>query len=90
MAAVYIMVNKKYGTLYTGVTKNLGRRLREHKWKTSKNSFSAKYNCQYLVYYEYCGSIIRAIEREKTIKKYARCSKIKLIESRNPEWNDLS
>ncbi len=74
--------------LYTGVTDNLDRRVREH--KEGKGSvFTAKYNCHKLVYFEEFGLIEQAIVREKVVKKLSRANKEKLIDSMNPERLDL-
>jgi putative endonuclease len=85
---VYIMTNKSR-TLYTGVTNDLLRCVYEHKNKLIKG-FTSKYNIQYLVYYETASSIYSAIEREKQSKGWLRAKKIALIESINPELEDLS
>ena len=85
---IYILFNKKNGTLYTGVTNNLLRRVFEHKNKTNKG-FTQKYNVDKLGYYEVFDNIISAIEREKQIKGGSRKKKLELIESINPEWKDL-
>jgi len=88
---VYIMTNKKDGVLYTGVTSNLTQRVTQHKLKTFKG-FSSRYNTDKLVYYE-IGSDIDieyAIFREKEIKRMSRYEKIKLIETDNTDWHDLS
>lgn len=82
------MTNKSK-TLYTGVTNDLQRRVYEHKNKIIKG-FTSKYNIIKLVYYERTESIESAIAREKQIKGWVRRKKIDLIESMNPEWNDLS
>ena len=87
---VYIMFNRKNGTLYTGVTNDIRRRVYEHKNKTYKNSFTAKYNCNKLAYYENFKYVNDALEREKKLKSGPRAQKIKLIESINPNWLDLS
>ncbi len=86
---VYIMTNRKYGVLYTGVTNNLERRVDEHKRKLVPG-FTSKYNCTKLVYYDFTNDVRSAIEREKQIKGWLRQKKVLLIESENPEWNDLS
>jgi len=86
--AVYILTNKKNGTLYTGVSSNLIKRVFEHK-EGVVNGFSKRYGCKTLVFYEVSDSIISAIEREKQIKGWLRSKKIELIESMNPEWSDL-
>lgn len=85
---VYILANKKNGTLYIGVTSNLHKRLQEHKFKV-RNGFTKKYNVQRLVYYETYFDIRTAIEREKCIKKWNRLWKMHLIETLNPDWDDL-
>ncbi len=86
---IYIITNKNNTVLYTGVTSNLVKRMYQHKSKTYLG-FASKYNCEKLVYFEGFDSIEMAIEREKQIKKYKRIKKINLIESENPDWNDLS
>ncbi len=85
---VYIMTNKNHTTLYTGVTNNLVRRVTEHKSHLIKG-FTDRYNLEVLVYYEVTEDINAAIFREKQIKGGSRNKKILLIESLNPEWNDL-
>jgi len=85
---VYIMTNRS-GTLYTGVTNNLERRVYEHKHKLVPG-FTKKYNITKLVYYDVSPDVRAAIEREKEIKGWLRRKKIALIESVNPEWRDLS
>jgi putative endonuclease len=86
---VYIITNARHTTLYTGVTGNLERRMYEHKHKFSKG-FSQKYNLNKLVYCEETSDVNAAIAREKQIKGWLRAKKIALIETINPEWNDLS
>ncbi len=86
--AVYIITNKKNGTLYTGVTSNLPKRIYEHKNKLLK-SFSSRYGCKILVYYEIFETMTPAIEREKQIKTWSRNKKISLIENFNKNWTDL-
>ena len=88
-AWIYIITNRKNGVLYVGVTSELKNRMISHKTKKYKNSFSARYNLDKLVYFEEFDSIITARAREKQIKKSNRAKKIKLIESLNPEWQDL-
>lgn len=85
---VYILSNKKNGTLYIGVTSDLVRRIYQHKQKMH-DGFAAKYDLTKLVYYEYHEDMYEAITREKQLKKWNRQWKIKLIESMNPQWNDL-
>jgi len=83
------MANNNNNVLYIGVTNNLERRVWEHKNNVNANSFTAKYNCHKLVYYEYTNSIKAAIEREKQIKNWKREWKNDLIEKQNPEWGDI-
>ena len=87
---VYILTNDNNSVLYTGVTSNLNDRLIQHKHKNHLNSFTARYNLRKLVYYERLQKIGEAIKREKQIKGGSRRKKIDLINSMNPEWNDLS
>jgi putative endonuclease len=82
------MTNKS-GTLYTGVTNNLERRIYEHKHHLV-NGFTKKYRIERLVYFEETNDINAAISREKQIKGWVRKKKIALIESMNPDWKDLS
>ena len=86
--AIYIIANKKNGTLYTGVTSNLIKRIFEHKNKLC-GRFTAKYSCNILVYYEVFEDMKNAIEREKQIKAGSRADKLKLITEFNPGWQDL-
>ena len=85
---IYILFNKRNGTLYTGVTSDLVKRIYEHKNKLA-DGFTKKYNVDKLGYYEVFEDIEEAIKREKQIKGGSRLDKIKLIESINPEWKDL-
>ena len=85
---VYIMTNRSK-TLYTGVTNNLIRRVREHK-EGHGSGFTSKYSLDRLVYFERFEDIRNAIEREKRIKGWLRIKKIALIVSVNPAWRDLS
>ena len=85
----YLTANKKNGVIYAGVTSELKYRIESHKSKKYKNSFTARYNVDKLVYFEEYESIITARAREKQIKAGSRTKKIKLIESKNPEWKDL-
>ncbi len=85
---VYILSNKKRGTIYIGVTNNLKRRLYEHK-NGLIGGFTKKYNIKTLVYFETTADIQSAIAREKKLKKWNRAWKIALIEKTNPEWKDL-
>jgi putative endonuclease len=83
-----LLATKQYGTLYTGVTSNLIRRVCEHKEKYV-GGFTQKYNITQLVYFEVHYDIKEAIQREKQIKKWNRQWKIHLIEKNNPHWLDL-
>ena len=85
---VYIMASSS-GTLYTGVTDDLVRRVFEHKNKLVPG-FSSKYNVNRLVYYEETSGIKEALNREKQIKGWLRIKKLELITSTNPKWHDLS
>ena len=85
---IYLLANKHNNVLYTGVTNDLIRRVYEHKNKLVAG-FTKKYNVHRLVYYEVCGSIITAIEREKQIKGWSRKKKQDLINVLNPEWTDF-
>ena len=86
---VYIITNKTYTVLYTGVTSELRARIYEHKTKFYPKSFTAKYNCDKIVWYEQLPYIEEAIEREKQIKAGNRKAKEQLITLMNPEWKDL-
>ena len=85
---VYIMTSPS-GTLYTGMTNNLQRRVYEHKNKLI-DGFTKKYNVTRLVYYELYHDVRDAIAREKQIKSWRRSKKIDLIKSLNPTWRDIS
>ncbi len=86
--AVYLLTNRQNGTLYTGTTSDLTKRIWQHKNKVAKG-FSARYNLTSLVYFELFEDMYQAISREKQIKAGSRSAKIKLIESTNPGWRDL-
>lgn len=86
---VYILASQRNGTLYIGITGNLSRRVDVHR-KHSISSFTAKYYVYKLVYFEVYDDPNDAISREKNIKKWKRAWKIRLIESVNPSWRDLS
>ena len=77
--AVYIMANKYHGTIYTGVTSDLLKRVYQHK-HSEMDGFTKRYSCHFLVYYELHGEMFGAIEREKQIKAGSRKKKIELIE----------
>jgi putative endonuclease len=87
---VYILTNKAKTVLYTGVMNNLKRRLQEHNEKLNPNSFTAKYNLNYLIYYEKYGWIQQAIAREKEIKLLRRDLKLELIQEFNPNMEFLN
>jgi putative endonuclease len=86
---VYILSNKAGSVLYTGVTRDLARRLEEHR-SGAVPGFASKYGATRLVYYEVGGDIYGAIQREKQIKAGSRHRKLELIRSQNPEWRDLA
>ena len=86
---VYIVTNKSNSVLYTGVTSNLYNRIHEHKHKIHPQSFTARYNANKLVYFEFCMTIQEAIAREKQIKNGSRRKKIDMINGKNPKWLDL-
>ncbi len=86
---VYILASKKNGTLYTGVTKNLPRRIYEHQNELVPG-FTKKYGVKTLVWFEKHELVARALQREKSKKKYPRQWKINLIEEANREWKDLT
>lgn len=87
---VYMMSNRKGGVIYIGVTNNIEARVEEHKTKLYKNSFTAKYNCNRLIYFEEYKDGYEASLGEKQMKKWNREWKVKLIKEMNPSWNDLS
>jgi putative endonuclease len=86
--AVYIMASKRHGTLYTGVTSDLTKRVWQHRTGAS-DGFTKRYDCKLLVWYELGGDMEHAIQREKQMKGGSRVRKIALIEAMNPEWRDL-
>jgi len=88
LPAVYILASQRNGTLYVGVTSNLVKRVWEHK-NDQVEGFSRRYGVHMLVYYEILDAMDAAITREKQIKAGSRAKKLRLIESMNPEWNDL-
>jgi len=87
--AVYILASKRNGTLYVGVTSDLGMRMWQHK-NDFVAGFTAVHAVHRLVYYEVHATMYEAIVREKRIKEWRRAWKLRLIESSNPEWRDLS
>ncbi|MGO4172373.1 GIY-YIG nuclease family protein [Bosea sp. TAF32] len=85
---VYLLASRREGTLYLGVTRNLARRVHEHKSKVVPG-FSRRYGVERLVWCEEHATAAEAIDREKDIKKWRRQWKINLIEANNPDWADL-
>jgi predicted GIY-YIG superfamily endonuclease len=85
---VYIMASRQNGTLYTGVTSNLPRRVYEHR-EGLVPGFTSEYDCKLLVWYERHERMDDAIAREKQIKGGSRKMKLALIEKFNPDWKDL-
>lgn len=85
---VYIMASKRNGTLYTGVTSDLIRRIKEHKSKKHEG-FTQKYNINKLVWFDCTNEVNSALNEEKRIKDWKRKYKIDLIEKNNPNWMDL-
>jgi len=85
---VYILANKRNGTLYVGVTNDLIRRVYEHR-NDFVQGFTRKYGVHRLVYFEQCEDFDSALQREKRIKEWKRKWKVELIETGNPEWKDL-
>jgi putative endonuclease len=85
---VYLLASRRNGTLYTGVTNDLMRRLQQHRDGTG-SEFAKQYRATRLVYFEHYESIQDAIAREKQIKGWKRAWKIDLIESVHSGWNDL-
>ena len=86
--AVYILASKRNGTLYIGVTSDLGKRVSEHK-NNMVEGFTKRYGVHQLVWYEVHEGMESAIEREKQLKEWKRKWKLELIESINPSWEDL-
>ena len=85
---VYILASQRNGALYVGVTSDLVKRVWEHK-NDAVDGFTKRYGVHDLVYYELHADMLAAIAREKQIKKWNRAWKIELIETGNPEWQDL-
>jgi putative endonuclease len=86
--AVYMLASRRNGTLYTGSTAHLPKRIWEHREGVG-SVFTRKYGVKMLVWYELHGLMGVAIQRERTIKHYPRAWKLNLIEAMNPEWRDL-
>ena len=87
---VYILTNYRKTVLYTGVTNNLKRRIKEHKEGKDIYAFTSKYNCYYLLFWERYQYIEHAIDREKEIKGWVRIKKENLINGVNPNWHFLN
>ena len=85
---VYILANKRNGTLYIGVTNDLERRVYEHQ-QSLVEGFTKKYNIHHLVHHETTSDIHVALQREKELKRWNRTWKLELIEKENPDWKDL-
>jgi putative endonuclease len=85
---VYLLANERNGTLYLGVTKDLVRRVYQHKTKVTPG-FTSRYNVGRLTWFECYDDITTAITREKEIKKWKRAWKIRLVEETNPQWRNL-
>ena len=85
---VYMLASKRNGTLYTGVTSNLLKRVWEHK-NNLVEGFTSKYGVHTLVWYELHNTMNLAIQREKAIKNWKRAWKLKVIEKMNSHWHDL-
>ena len=86
---VYILSNNTNTALYTGITNNLIRRVYEHREEADPKSFTAQYHIHRLVYFEETCDVDAALEREKQIKGWNRARKNKLVETKNPKWDDL-
>lgn len=86
--AVYLMSNRKHGTIYIGVSSDLAKRVHEHR-TDAVAGFTRAYRLHRLVWYEIYESMMEAIHREKRLKKYTRAAKVRLVEQKNPEWHDL-
>ncbi len=87
--AVYILTNKHHTVFYTGAAFDIQARVKEHINHFYPKSFTSKYNCNKLVYFELVGSMDEAFARERQIKKFSRSKKIELIQLTNPNWMDL-
>ncbi len=85
---VYIVTNRRDGTLYPGVTGDIARRAWEHREGVTEG-FTKRYGLERLVYVEHHEDIVAAIQREKTMKHWPRAWKVNLILEQNPDWDDL-
>ena len=86
---VYILASPNNTTVYTGVTNDLCRRMHEHRNNVLPDSFTARYHVHKLVYFEDTSDVRAALEREKQIKSWSRAKKNALVDSINPQWQDL-
>lgn len=85
---VYILANRKYGTLYVGMTNDIARRAFEHR-SNAIDGFTKQYNVHRLIHIETFAAARDAIQREKNLKHWSRAWKVQLIEKENPDWRDL-
>ena len=85
---VYLMTNRRDGTLYLGVTSDLARRAWQHR-EGLMDGFTKQYGLTSLVWYEWHDDIRTAIQREKTMKHWPRAWKVRLVHAMNPDWDDL-
>jgi putative endonuclease len=85
---VYMLASQRNGTLYLGVTRDIVRRVYQHRTKATPG-FTSRYGVQRLVWFEAYDDPTNAITREKEIKKWRRAWKLRLIEEVNPQWRDL-
>jgi putative endonuclease len=88
-AWIYIVTNRKDGTLYVGATSDLRQRIYDHR-AGAKKGFTQRYKLHRLVYFEAHATMLLALQREKTLKRWNRAWKVRLINQDNPEWADLS
>ena len=86
---VYVLTNRRHGTLYVGVTSDVARRVAEHR-SGAVEGFTKTHRLDRLVHFELFETMEQAILREKRLKKWRRAWKIQLVEQANPEWRDLS
>jgi putative endonuclease len=86
---VYILSNRRYGVLYVGMTSDLVRRVSEHQQKLAAG-FTKFYGVVHLVYFEQFSSVNEARARERSLKRWRRAWKLKLVDEFNPEWRDLA
>lgn len=86
---VYMLASGHYGTLYVGVTRDLSRRVEEHRTKATPGGFTTRYGVDRLVYFQGFGDVADAIRFEKLLKRWRRDWKVRLVEETNPHWEDL-